>query len=127
MLRIRFKLFKYQNRSGLAVIVVVIVITMVAISAVIFAVPVALMNLPALPVVVVVGMAPIGAAVGWPLPSTWYPHVVSALHSPVAVGPDETFSRHWRPDLIPDRRGRRPNVDLDLAVRRNRNSRCGDD
>ena len=107
--------------------VVTIVMPMVVMIIVVFAVPVALMSLPALPVVVVVGMAPVGAGVGWPLPRAGDPDVPAAARVPVAIGPDETFCRHRRPNLIADRWRRRADVDLDLAECRNGQSRCGED
>ena len=102
------------------IVVVMIAMVVVVMIVVVFVVPVPLMYLPALPVVVVVGMAPVGAGIGWPLPSAGDPDVAAAVRAPVAVGPYETLCRHGRPDLIADRWWRGPDIDLDLAECRKR-------
>jgi hypothetical protein len=97
------------------VIVVSTVVMIVVVVAMVLAVPVTFVHLPALLVVVVVGMGPVGAGVGWPLPDAGDPDVVVAANSPVAIDPGVAFSWHGRPDLIADCRRRRPDIDLDLA------------
>lgn len=95
-------------------VIVVSTVVVILVVVMVFAVPVAFVHLPALLVVVVVGMAPVGAGVGWPLPDAGDPDVVVAASSPVAIDPDEALFRYGRPDLIADCRWR-PDVDLDLA------------
>ena len=109
------------------IVVVMIIVVIVVVIAVVFAVPVAFMNLPALLVVVVMGVAPIGAGVWWPLPHAGDPDVAAVASSPVAVGPDEAFSRHRRPYFIPNCGRGRTDINLDLAECGNCESRCGDD
>jgi len=102
------------------VIVMAVIVVIVVVIAMVFAIPVALMNLPAFAIVVVVGVGPVGAGVGWPLPCAGDPDVAAAACGPVAVGPDEAFCRHGRPDLIADRWRRGADIDLDLAECRKR-------
>jgi len=106
------------------VIVMLTVVMIVVMIAMVFAVPVALMYSPALLVVVVVRMAPVGARVGWPLPSAGDPDIVAAARAPVPIDPGVAFSGHERPDLISHRRRRGADIDLDLAECRNCQGRC---
>jgi hypothetical protein len=99
----------------IVVIVVSAIVMIVVVVVMVFAVPVAFVHLPALLVVVVVGMAPVGAGVGWPLPDTWNPDIAVAAGSPVAIDPGVAFSWHGRPDLIADCWRRGPDIDLNLA------------
>jgi hypothetical protein len=81
-----------QRKSGSAMIVVVaVMIVVVVVIAMVFVVPVAFMYSPTFAVVVVVGMGPVGAGVGWPLPGTRNPDVAIAVRSPVAISPDEAY------------------------------------
>jgi hypothetical protein len=107
-------------------IVVVMIVVVVAIAMVVV-VPMSFMNLPASLVVVVVGMAPVGAGIWWPLPSAGDPYVAGAVRVPITIGPHESLCRHRRPDLIAYRRRWSPDIDLNLAVCRNCQSRCGED
>ena len=104
-----------------------IVVTAVVVIPVVFMIPMAFVHLPAALVVVVVGVAPVGAGVGWPLPSAGDPDIVAAARAPVPIDPGEAFSRHERSHLIADWWRRGADIDLDLAECRNRQSRCGDE
>jgi len=92
---------------------------MVVVIAVVFVIPVAFMYLPASLVVVVVGVAPVGAGVGWPLPPAGDPDIVAAARAPVPIDPGEAFSRHDRSYLIADWWRWGADIDLDLAECRN--------
>ena len=105
----------------LMVVMIVVVITMV------FAIPVAFMDLPALLVVVVVGMAPVGAGVGWPLPSARNPDIAVAARAPVPIHPGVAFSGHGRSYLIADWWRWGADIDLNLTECRNCQDRCGDE
>jgi len=94
-------------------VVIVVVIAMV------FAVPVAFMNPPTFAVVVVVGMTPVGAGVGRPLPSAGDPDIVAAARAPVPIDPGVAFSRHDRSYFIADWWRWGADIDLDLAECRN--------
>jgi hypothetical protein len=94
--------------------VVVIVMPMVVVIAVVFVVPVPFVNLPTLLIVVVVGMAPVGAGVRWPLPDAGNPDVAVATRAPIAINPGVAFSWHGRPYLV-SHRWRRAEIDLDLT------------
>ena len=108
------------------VIAVSMVVTIVVVIAMVFTVPMAFMNSPTFAVVVVVGMAPVGARVGWPLPSAGDPDIVAAARAPVSIDPGVAFFRHGRSYLIADRWRWRADIDLDLAECRNCQGRCGD-
>jgi hypothetical protein len=96
------------------VIAMPMVVMIVVVIATVFAIPVALMDPPALLVVVVVRVAPVGAGVGWLLPTPGDPDVVAAARAPVPVDPRVAFSWHQRSYLIADwwRRGADINLDL---------------
>jgi hypothetical protein len=100
-------------------VVVPVVVVIVVVIAMVFAVPVAFMNLPTLLVVVVVGMAPVGAGVGWPLPDAGDPDIVAAARAPVPIDPGVAFSWHGRPCVIADWWRWGADIDLDLAECRN--------
>jgi hypothetical protein len=100
------------------VMAVVVVIVVAVVVAMVFVIPVAFMYLPALLIVVVVGVGPVGAGVGWALPDAGVPDVVASTNAPVAVDPRVTFSGHGGSYLIANWRGRRADIDLDLAIRR---------
>jgi hypothetical protein len=108
-------------------VVVTTVVVIVVVIAVIFAVPMAFMNLPALLIVVVVGMAPVGACVRWPLPDAGYPDVATTTRAPVPIDPGVAFSGHGRSYFMTVCRRRRSDIDLDLAECRNCQGRCGDE
>src|SRR5277367_5716667 len=103
---------------------VMMVVVMVA---VVFVVPVSFMDLPALLVVIVMRMGPVGARVGRSLPNSRDPDIATATLSPVSVDPCVAFSWHRRSYLIADGWGRGADVNLDLAECRGRQDRCGED
>jgi hypothetical protein len=109
------------------VIAMLVVVMILVVIAVVFAIPVPFMNLPTFVVVIVVGVGPVGAGVGWALPSAGDPDIVAAARTPVPVDPGEAFLRHGRLDFIADWRRRGTDIDLDLAECRNCRSRCGDE
>ena len=106
------------------VIVMAMVVMIVVVIAVVFAVPVSFMNLPTFAVVVVVGVGPVGAGVGWPLPDARDPDVAVATRAPVSIDPGVAFSRHDRSYLIADWWRWGADIDLDLAECRNCQGRC---
>jgi len=91
------------------------VVAIVVVGVVVFVVPVALVHLPALLVVVVVGMAPGGAGEGWSLPDTAVPYVSASIIAPVAFGPDITRPGHAWLNLAAEGRRCAANVDMDLS------------
>jgi hypothetical protein len=93
---------------------VVVVIVIVVVS-VILVVPVPFVHLPPTVVVIVMGMAPVGAWVGRSVPAPRNPSVVTAGDAPVTVDPDETFAWERRADFIANRWGWSSDIDLDLA------------
>ena len=109
------------------VIAMLMVVMIIVVIAMVFAVPVPFMDLPALLVVVVVGMAPVGAGIGWPLPNAGNPDVAAAVHAPVPIDPGVAFPGHGRPYLIAERWWRWADINLDLAECRNCQGGCGDE
>ena len=87
----------------------------VVVSVVILVVPVAFVHLPALLVVVVMRVAPIGAGVRWPHPDSGHPDIAASAVAPVSLSPNETLARHGGPHLIAQRRRRTADVDVDLS------------
>jgi hypothetical protein len=92
----------------------VIVVAVIVVTPMIFVIPVALVHLPTLLVVIVVGVAPVGAGIRWPLPDAGDPDVTVATLPPVAIDPGVASSWHGRPNLISHRR-RRAEINLDLT------------
>jgi hypothetical protein len=109
------------------IIVSTVVVIVVVVIAMIFVIPVAFVHLPATLIVVVVGVGPVGAGIGRPLPCTWNPDIVAAARHPVPIDPDEAFRGHGRRDFIADWWRRGSDVDLDLAECRDCQGRCSDE
>src|SRR4030081_272423 len=101
----------------IASIAVIVTITMV------IAVPVALMHPPALLIVIVVRMTPIGPCVWRSLPLTWNPDIPAIPDAPVAISPDIATSGHRGATFITDRRRSRTDVDMNLPKRRDHERR----
>ena len=101
---------KFRGRSiqRLAFVVAVVVVGVV-----VLVVPVAFVHLPALLVVVVVGMAPGGSPVRRTLPDAAVPDVAASIVTPVAFGPDKAHARRGSPDFVAERWRRTANVDVD--------------
>jgi hypothetical protein len=109
------------------VIVMPVVVMIVVVIAMVFVVPMTFMNLPALLVMVVVRMAPVGAGVGWPLPDAGDPDIAAATRAPVPINPGVAFSGHRRSHLIAKCWRWRADINLNLAECRNCQDRCGDE
>ena len=91
------------------------VVAVVVVGVVVFMVPVAIVHLPALLVVVVVGMVPIGACIGWLLPDAAVPDVAASIVAPVSFDPDITRPGHaWLYFAAEGWRGT-TDVDVDLG------------
>jgi len=89
-----------------AVIVVIVVV---------FVVPVAFVHLPALLVVVVVRVAPVGPGIGWVNPDARHPDVAASTIAPVAFRPDIAFARHGGTHFIAQRRRCATDIDMNLG------------
>lgn len=87
----------------------------------IFAVPMALVIMPAIVVAIVVRVAPVAACVRWSIPTARYPIIASVSHTPISIHPGITFARGRRSALITHRWRSAANDDSDLC-----RSRCGD-
>jgi hypothetical protein len=95
--------------------VLTLAVAPVMVIVVIFVVPVTFVHLPALLVVVVVGMVPVGASVGWLLPDAAMPDVAASVVSPVAIGPHEAYAGCGWADFIAQGRWGATDVDVDLG------------
>ena len=101
------------------VIAMPMVVMIVVVIAMVFAVPVPFMNLPTFAVVIVVGVGPVGAGVGWALPSAGDPDIAAATRAPIPVDPGITSSRHGRSHLVAEWWRWGSDIDLNLAECRN--------
>src|ERR1700676_1285978 len=100
--------------------IVVIMGIPVVVVTVVFMVPVAFMDCPALLVVVVVGMAPVRSLIGRPLPRSTSPLVPRAGPGPRSLGPNIARAWHWSLHLIPQRWWRTADIDAHLSKGRSR-------
>jgi hypothetical protein len=73
-------------------VVMVIVVMVVMVIAMIVMVPVSFVELPSLLVMVIVRMAPIGAGVRRPVPTSGNPYVLSVSCAPIAIDPSVSFA-----------------------------------
>jgi hypothetical protein len=92
-----------------------VVVIVIAISAMIFVVPVSLVHRPSTVVVIVVRVAPVGAWIWWPVPPSSDPPVATAVDAPVTIDPDEAFSWNRGADLIAYGGWRSSDIDPDLS------------
>ena len=76
-------------------VVMVIVVMVVVVIAMIIMVPVSFVEAPSLLVVVIVRMAPIGAGVRRPVPTSGNPYVLALSGAPITVDPSVAFAG-WR-------------------------------
>src|SRR5277367_5565820 len=90
--------------------------------AMVFMVPMTLMERPALMVVIIVRMVPVRSLIRGPLPYSGPPHIPSAVPVPVAVDPRIPWTRHSWPHLVADRR--RSNADIYADSRKGRGREC---
>jgi hypothetical protein len=104
------------------VIVVVAVTSVVAVM--ILMVPVAFVQLPTLPVVVIMGMAPIGSFIRRTVPAAGNPSIVTAIWSPITVHPSVTRAWSGSALLVTKRRRCATYVDSYLCRRRDGESGC---
>ena len=81
----------------------------------VFVVPVAFVHLPALLVMVVMGMAPVGTGVRRTLPDAAVPDVAASIVAPVAFGPDKALARHGRLNFVAKRWWGAADVDVYLS------------
>lgn len=127
----RFAYAAKRLRYTLTVAVVVVVVMtvppiVIMMVAVIFAIPMALVHLPALLVMVVVRMAPVSAGIGRAIPAARNPDVASILRAPVTVDPGITVAGHGWADFIPQGWRGSTDIDTDLSKGRGRERYCRD-
>jgi hypothetical protein len=99
---------------AITMVTIMIVLSPVTV-VVILAVPMSLMHPPAFPVVVIVGMAPVGPLIRRTFPASSDPPVMVTHWFPISVHPDKLWT--WRRSilLIADRRWRGPDVYRNLC------------
>jgi hypothetical protein len=100
-----------------------LVMAPVMVVAVVFMIPVTLVVCPAVGVVVVVGVGPIGARIGWPAPHSGDPHVTSPGPVPIPVHPNVARTGKRGANLIAQRRWSGAYVYADLRERWSGNCR----
>jgi hypothetical protein len=97
-----------------AMVVVTIVVVVVMAIAMIVTVPVSFVEAPSFLVVVIVRMAPIGAGVRRPVPTSWNPYVLSVSCAPITVDPGVSFAGGRGTSLIAHWWRISANIDADL-------------
>ena len=95
------------------VVMVVVITPMIVV--VIFVVPVAFMELPAFPIMVVMRMVPIGSSVWRALPVSGNPAIVMPVGGPVSLDPNKTCLRRRTMALIAERRRRCSDINRNLT------------
>jgi hypothetical protein len=108
-------------------VVMMVIMAVVVVVAVVIVIPMAFMYLPALLVMVVVGVGPIGSCIGWALPGTGHPHIVIASNAPVTIDPGVALCWYRWSRFIADRRRRGADINLNLAECRDCQGRCNED
>jgi uncharacterized protein (DUF983 family) len=74
----------------------------------------AFVEMPAVVVMIVVGVVPIAAGVRRTVPTSANPHVASLVDSPIAIDPSVSFARRRRAALVAQRRRSATDDDTDL-------------
>jgi hypothetical protein len=98
----------------IVMVVMVIVVVVVVVIAMILMVPVSFVQPPSLLVVVIVRIAPIGASVRRPVPTSGNPYVLSVSCTPIAADPGVSFAGRWGTCLIAQ--GWRGSADIDADL-----------
>jgi hypothetical protein len=94
--------------------VVMIVMMIVVVIAMIVMVPVSFVDAPSFRVMVIVRMAPIGAGVRRPVPTSGNPYVLSFSCAPIAVNPGVSFAGRRGTSLIAQWWRGSADIDADL-------------
>jgi hypothetical protein len=93
----------------IVVVVAVMVLTALVVPAVavvvVFMIPVSFVHLPALLVMIVVRVAPVGAFVRRTVPASLDPAVVVAVGSPISFNPGVAGAGDWSALFVAERRG----------------------
>src|SRR6266567_3373688 len=101
-------------------VAVMVAVTVVVVISVILTVPVPFMHVPAILVAVIMRVAPVGARVRRPVPTSRNPDVSAPVDTPVAIDPDKAGPGRWRAPLIAYRWRRAANDDANLPSSRRR-------
>src|ERR1700693_1292904 len=99
----------------IALMSLVVIAFMSLIPAVVFMIPVAFMQLPALLVMVVVRMVPGSSLIWRTVPSSSHPAIVTTVRRPVPVNPGVSRTWHRTALLMTQRRRRAADIDSDLS------------
>jgi hypothetical protein len=105
-------------------VVVTIVVMVVMVIAMIVAVPVSFVEAPSFLVMVIVWMAPVGAGVRRPVPTSGNPDVLSVSCTPIAVDPSVAFAGGRGTPLIAHWGRCSADIDADLCKSRHREHGC---
>ena len=93
----------------------IVAFMIVAFMIVVFVVPVALVHLPALLIVIIVRVIPVGAFVGRTVPVSLDPAVVVAVGNPISLHPGVARAGHRSLGLVAEWRRRGFDVDRNLG------------
>ena len=109
------------NRSLVVSVIVVMIVMMIVVMvvAVVLMIPVTLLHLPAVAVVVIVGMSPIGTRIRRTIPATGNPYIAISAPVPVAIDPGISFAWHGRTSLVPHGWWWGPDINSNLSKCRN--------
>src|ERR1700676_2157431 len=107
-----------------SMIVIVVLVVVSAIPVVILMIPVAFMQPPAFPVMIVVGMAPIRPFVGRTVPMPCHPPVVTPIRGPVPLDPNVARTRNRPSPLVTQRRWCASDIHGNLCRSRDGESDC---
>ena len=94
---------------------VVVVVAVAAAVVVVFVVPVSFVELPALLVVIIVRMIPVGSFVRRMVPASRNPAIMAAIGSPISLNPGVSGAGHWSAGLDAQGWWRRSDVDRNLG------------
>lgn len=94
-----------------------VIVTVVAVTAVIFMIPVAFLHVPAVALVLIVRVIPVRAFIRRSLPHTRNPDVAASVDAPVSINPSVSFEGWWWAAFIANRRRRTTenNAEADLC------------
>src|SRR5260370_41500029 len=87
-------------------------------------IPVPFMHLPALAIVIIVRMVPIGPFIGRTIPAPCYPPIVMSMRGPVPFYPGVAWTRFWPTLLVPVGRWCASSVHANLSRSRDSESSC---
>ena len=95
-------------------LVFVMILVVTSLAPMILMIPMAFMQLPPLPVVIIMRVVPVGSFIRRTVPPPCHPAIMPQVRSPISIHPGIARTRHLPTSLDSQRRRRPPHINTDL-------------